>query len=162
VSSSEATTATLGTEVEYAECYLAAMRARFGDSLGYVIDVPETMRDIVVPRLIVQPFIENCFKYATTVRPPWRIELRGGSSRGRWAIEILDNGPGFSGATLGRVAERISARRRTGEGLAPMSIAGMGMLNSFERLRLAFGEAAFFEISNLPEGGARVAMGANG
>ncbi len=162
VSSSEATTATLGTEVEYAECYLAAMRARFGDSLGYVIDVPETMRDIVVPRLIVQPFIENCFKYATTVRPPWRIELRGGSSEGRWAIEILDNGPGFSGATLGRVAERITARRRTGEGLAPMSIAGMGMLNSFERLRLAFGEAAFFEISNLPEGGARVAMGANG
>ena len=39
VSSTEATTATLGTEMEYAESYLAAMRARFGESLEYVIDV---------------------------------------------------------------------------------------------------------------------------
>ena len=39
---------------------------------------PETIRQIVVPRLILQPFIENCFKYGTTARPPWRIELRGG------------------------------------------------------------------------------------
>jgi two-component system sensor histidine kinase YesM len=160
VSSSEGTTATLGAEVEYAESYLAAMCARFGDSLGYMIDVPDSMREIIVPRLIIQPFIENCFKYATSTRPPWRIELRGESSEGRWAVEILDNGPGFSEDTLARIRERLVARRRTGEGLAPMSISGMGLLNSFERLRLAFGEDAFFEIDNRPEGGARVALGA--
>jgi len=159
VSSSAGTAATLGMEVEYAESYLATMRARFGDSLEYLLDVPDAMREIVVPRLIVQPFIENCFKYATSARPPWRIELRGESSEGRWVIEILDNGPGFSEAALERVAERISARKRTGEGLAPMSISGMGLLNSFERLRLTFGEETFFEISNLPGGGARVAIG---
>ncbi len=160
VSSTAGTTATLRTEVEYAESYLAAMRARFGDSLEYLIDVPDAMREIVVPRLIVQPFIENCFKYATTARPPWRIELRGDSSEGRWTIEILDNGPGFPVETLRSVAERISARKLRGEGLAPMSISGMGMINSYERMRLAFGEGAFFEISNQPGGGARVAMGA--
>ena len=78
VSSTEGTTATLGTEMEYAESYLAAMRARFGGSLEYAIDVSRDMRQIVVPRLILQPFIENCFKYGTSARPPWRIELRGG------------------------------------------------------------------------------------
>jgi two-component system sensor histidine kinase YesM len=161
VSTTAGATATLGMEVEYAESYLAAMRARFGDSLEYLIDVPDAMREIVVPRLIVQPFIENCFKYATAARPPWRIELRGESSAVRWAIEILDNGPGFSESTLERAAERISARKRKGEGLAPMSISGMGILNSYERLRLTFGERTFFEISNLPGGGARVAMGAD-
>ncbi len=160
ISSTAGTTATLGMEAEYAECYLAAMRARFGDSLEYLIDVPDAMREIVVPRLIIQPFIENCFKYATSTRPPWRIELRGESSEGRWAIEILDNGPGFLEDTLVRIGESLVARRRKGEGLAPMSISGMGILNSYERLRLAFGEVAFFEISNLPGGGARVAMGA--
>jgi two-component system sensor histidine kinase YesM len=160
VSSSEGTTATLGAEVEYAESYFAAMRARFGDSLEYMIDVPDSMREIIVPRLIIQPFIENCFKYATSTRPPWRIELRGRSLEGRWSIEILDNGPGFAEETLAHIRERLAARRRTGEGLAPMSISGMGLLNSFERLRLAFGEDAFFEIDNRPEGGARVALGA--
>jgi two-component system sensor histidine kinase YesM len=164
VSSTAESTATLGTEVEYAECYLAAMRARFGASLEYLIDVPDAMRQIVVPRLIVQPFIENCFKYATVARPPWRIELRGAASEGGWTVEIRDNGPGLSEATLERIEERIeeriAARKRKGEGLAPMSISGMGMLNSYERLRLAFGERAFFSIGNLPGGGARVVIGA--
>ncbi len=159
IASSEGTTATLGTELQFAESYLAAMRARFGDSLEYVIDVPEAMREIVAPRLFVQPFIENCFKYGTSTRPPWRIELRGEVSSVGWAIQIIDNGPGFSEATLERISERI-ARKRKGEGLAPMSISGMGILNSYERLRLAFGEGVIFEIGNLPGGGAKVAMGA--
>ena len=160
VSSTEGTTATLGTEMEYAESYLAAMRARFGGSLEYVIDVPRAMREIVVPRLILQPFIENCFKYGTSTRPPWRIELRGGCTDGRWMIEILDSGPGFERGTLARISERLVAREGAGNGLSPMSISGMGILNSYERLRLAFGQGIVFEIGNRPEGGARIAIGA--
>jgi two-component system sensor histidine kinase YesM len=160
VSSTESTTATLGTEIEYAESYLAAMRARFGGSLEYVIDVPGAVREVVVPRLILQPFVENCFKYGTSIRPPWRIELRGGLSNGRWMMEILDNGPGFTAETLERISGKLADRRHTGNGLSPMSISGMGILNSYERLRLAFGEGIVFEIANRPEGGARIAMGA--
>ena len=160
VSSTSGTSATLGTEIEYAESYLRAMHARFGDSLEYVIDVPTDLRDIVVPRLILQPFIENCFKYATASRPPWHLEIRGTVSEDQWRIEIVDNGPGFSAATLSAVAERIATRTRNGEGLAPMSISGMGILNSYERLRLALGERAFFAITNLAERGAKVTLGA--
>jgi two-component system sensor histidine kinase YesM len=160
VSSTEGTTATLGMEVEYAESYLSAMRARFGGSLEYVIDVPVSVKEVIVPRLILQPFIENCFKYGTSTRPPWRIELRGGCDDGRWMMEILDNGPGFTAETLERISGKLDDRRRMGDGLSAMSISGMGILNSFERLRLAFGERAFFEIANRPGGGARIAMGA--
>ena len=158
VSSSEGTTATLGTEIEYARSYLAAMRARFGGSLEYVVGISDTLREVVVPRLILQPFIENCFKYGTSTRPPWRIELRGGRQNGAWRIEILDNGPGFEAETLARISGRIAARESTG--LPAMSISGMGILNSYERLKLAFGEDAVFEIANRPEGGARVVIGA--
>jgi len=160
VSSTEATTATLGTEIEYAESYLAGMRARFGESLEYVIDVSPGMRQIVVPRLILQPFIENCFKYGTTARPPWRIEIRGNCADGHWCLEVLDNGPGFAAETMARISERLAARRQRGGGLSPMSISGMGIVNSCERLRLAFGDEVVFEITNRPDGGARIAMGA--
>ena len=178
ISSTGETTATLGAEMSYAESYLAAMRARFGESLEYVIDISSALREVVVPRLILQPFIENCFKYGTSTRPPWRIELRGGRVAGdgeigpghgrpsgpieasRWMIEILDNGPGFSPATLARISERLASRERTGSGLSPMSISGMGILNSYERLRLAFGEGTVFEIANRPAGGARIVIGA--
>ncbi len=160
VSSTEGTTATLGTEMEYAESYLAAMRARFGDSLEYVIDIPDDMRGIVVPRLIFQPFVENCFKYMTSARPPWRIELRGSFLDGQWTIAIMDNGPGFTEETLSRIREKLAARLRSGNGLSPMSISGMGILNSFERLRLAYGDRAVFLISNRTEGGAQIVRGA--
>lgn len=158
-SSTEEPTATLGTELGYIESYLSAMRTRFSRTLEYVIDVHEAMKETVVPRLILQPFIENCFKYATSIRPPWRIELRGRRTDELWMMEILDNGPGFDDATLARIAERISARR-TDTGLRPMSISGMGILNSYERLRLSFGERTLFEITNREEGGARIIMGA--
>lgn len=164
VSSTADTTTTLGMEVDYAESYLAAMRTRFGDSLEYLVDIPAEMREINVPRLILQPFIENCFKYGTSNRPPWRIELRGRLSNGRWEIEILDNGPGFSAEILKSMRERIAERERQGRGLPPLSISGMGVLNSYERLKLTFGDEAVFEISNRPEGGARISIGgrANG
>lgn len=158
-SSTEGTTATLGTELEYIKSYLTAMRARFSDSLEYVIDVPGAMREITVPRLILQPFIENCFKYGTSNRPPWNIALRGVCTSHRWTIEIADNGPGFDSTTLARITERLAAKRDEGVPL-PMSISGMGILNSYERLRLAFGDRVIFEIDNGPAGGARVLLGA--
>ena len=136
------------------------MRARFGESLEYVIDIPTCLNDTLVPRLILQPFIENCFKYVTSTRPPWRIDSAATRGDGRWTIEVLDNGPGFASDTLARISERLDARRRSGAGLAPMSISGMGIINCYERLRLAFGDGTVFEIANRPEGGARVAMGA--
>ncbi len=159
-SSSEGTTATLGTEMEYVESYLAAMQARFGESLVYLLDIPSGIREVVVPRLILQPVIENCFKYATSTRPPWRIELRGEGAQGSWMIEILDNGPGFDAATLARLSAMFSAHLQNGSFRSAMSISGMGIINSYERLKLAFGKNACFEISNRPEGGARIAMGA--
>jgi two-component system, sensor histidine kinase YesM len=164
VSSTEDAITTLGMEVEYAESYLAAMKTRFGDSLEYIVDVPAEMREIHVPRLIFQPFIENCFKYGTSNRPPWRIELHGRLADGRWEVEILDNGPGFSAETLRIVNERIAERERQGRGLPPLSISGMGVLNSYERLKLTFGDGAVFEIGNRAEGGARISLGgrANG
>jgi Predicted signal transduction protein with a C-terminal ATPase domain len=160
VSATTETTATLGMEAEYAESYLAAMRARFGDSLEYAIDIPAAMRDIVVPRLVLQPFIENCFKYGTAKRPPWRIDIRGRLAGGRWEIEILDNGPGFSPEVLSGIGDRIAEREREGRGLPPLAISGMGVLNSYERFKLVFGDGSSFAIGNRPEGGARIAMGA--
>ncbi len=158
-SSSEESTATLETELRYAESYLSAMRARYGSSLSYSVDLPEEMRGIVVPRLILQPPIENFFKYGTTGRPPWRIEIRGRAADGRWIVEIRDDGPGFAPEALDRVRARLEERRNADEGLAPLSISGMGLLSVRERLVLVFGEEALFEAGNLPDGGARIAMG---
>lgn len=159
VASTEETTATLGTEVECSESYLAAMRARFGESLEYAITLPPSMNDIVVPRLILQPFLENCFKYATSTRPPWRIELTGHQEGDQWWIEVTDNGEGFAPETLETLAAKVDEPQPDQGGLPPLSISGMGIVLSAQRLRLTFGERAFVQFENRPEGGARVCLG---
>lgn len=155
-SSTEEAVATLGSEIEYAECYLAAMRLRFGESFSFLIELEGEMRGIAAPKLVLQPFIENSFKYATSGRPPWNLSIRGAARGGRWEIEIADNGPGFSPEAL----ETLANRPPEGEGLPRLSISGMGIVNSRERFRLFFGESASFWIGNGPEGGALVRMGA--
>jgi two-component system, sensor histidine kinase YesM len=160
VSSSEGNRTTIGMEIEYAESYLAAMRSRFGGSLEYLIDVPDGLRSVAAPKLILQPFIENCFKYGASNRPPWRVEIRGRSEARGWAIEILDNGPGFDPETLSELRGKIAERGRSGKGLASLAISGMGIINCYERFRLFYGEGSVFEIGNGEDGGARISMGA--
>lgn len=69
-------------------------------------------------------------------------------------------GPGFSDETLKRISQRIAARPGGGNGRSGMSISGMGIINSYERLRLAYGSEVAFSLGNRPGGGARIAMGA--
>ena len=112
VSSTEATTATLGTEIEYAESYLAGMRARFGDSLEYVIEVRPEMRQIVVPA----PDSSSRSSRTASSTEPQRV-LPGASSAGsradgRWSTVILDNGPGFTAETMARISERLAPAAR--------------------------------------------------
>ena len=161
VSSTEATTATLGTEIEYAESYLAGMRARFGESLEYVIDVRPEMTagrrsppdSAAVHRELLQ--VRN--HRASSLAHRDSRALRGRAvvhrdSRQRARVRRRKPWPASpSGWPL---------RRQAGSGLSPMSISGMGIVNSCERLRLAFGDEAAFEITNRPDGGARIVMGA--
>ena len=110
---------TIADEVEYARRYLSCMKIRFSNSLFYDIAVPGEIAQVKVPKLIIQPLIENALKYGMSAAPPWSIRVSGEAEDGAWRIEVSDNGPGFSGESLfGCTREdgllgRRSARRRT-------------------------------------------------
>ncbi|MEK0314644.1 cache domain-containing sensor histidine kinase [Cohnella sp. 56] len=148
--------ATLGDELVYAENYLSLMQIRYASLLSYAIEVDEELSGIPVPKLIVQPIIENCIKHGIHVRPPWSIRIKGYRSGRRWVLEIVDNGTGFEPevlAQLGGDPSRSVGDRSSGDGF------GMGLANIAERLRLLYGGEAVFELSNPPGGGACVTIG---
>ena len=99
ISSGASTVVTLGDEIEYARRYLACMKTRFRENLSYGIGVPDGLLEVRVPKLIIQPIIENTIKYGLTARPPWRIGITGRDDGAagvrRWTISVTDNGPGF-------------------------------------------------------------------
>ncbi|MFC5404934.1 cache domain-containing sensor histidine kinase [Cohnella soli] len=166
--------ATLGDEFDYAENYLSLMQIRYASLLEYTIDVDEALREVHVPKLIVQPIIENCIKHGIHVQPPWHIRLTGRRHGNRWTIEIRDNGTGFAEGNLDVLRLRPNGfgggeewgqgqgkeqGPGQGQGRSDGAGIGMGLANIAERLRLLYGGQAVFELSNPPEGGACVVIG---
>ena len=56
-------TATMAEEIEFVRSYLMLAKARYEDNLEFFIDVPENLGDITVPRLTLQPLVENALNH---------------------------------------------------------------------------------------------------
>ena len=143
---------TLGEELKYVSRYLYCMHIRYENSLSFSMDVPEELKAEPVPRLIIQPFVENALKHGIDCAPPWRLQIVGESEPDCWRIWITDNGPGFSKQALKSIHEGMTALDR-GTGMPDSHIGGMGILNVYSRWKLFAGQAALFEVTTRKDGG---------
>jgi two-component system sensor histidine kinase YesM len=156
VSSHRETDVAAAKELDFTAKYLACIGVRYGERLSYSLEYGEPFTSLSLPRLLIQPIVENSVKYATRGEPPWFIRVQAGIEGGRWSVLVEDDGPGFSA----EAAERI--RTIVDEGLtrrAGLDLDGMGLANIAARLRLRYGKNALFEYGNRPEGGAFVKIG---
>lgn len=68
---------TLIDEINHTKNYLELMKISHVDDFDYDIDIPIELYNIVLPKLIIQPLIENCFKHAFAgCTPPWHISIK--------------------------------------------------------------------------------------
>jgi hypothetical protein len=110
----------LAEEVRLQQLYLDIEQIRFPDRLRLNIELPDDLRDALVPGLILQPLIENAVKYGVSrSRRPVTIAIRAASERDRLLLTVEDDGePGSTGTEAGQgtglglrnVADRIAAR----------------------------------------------------
>ncbi|WP_276353257.1 cache domain-containing sensor histidine kinase [Cohnella caldifontis] len=148
----------LGTELSHTEKFLGCVGFRYGNRLSYAFDTDDGLLQVPVPKLIVQPLVENSVKYATKGVPPWSIGIRAYAEGEMWLVEVRDNGPGFDEASRTRIEEAVRRINRTGE--APsLTVDGMGLLNVYVRLKIMYGEQMVFRIGEAPGGGALVTIG---
>ncbi|WP_137862094.1 MULTISPECIES: histidine kinase [unclassified Sphingomonas] len=107
-------------EIRLQRLYLEIEQARFPDRLRLAIDLPDDLRDALVPGLILQPLIENAVKYSVSrSRRPVTISIRASARHGLLLLSVQDDGEpgtagkktdGGTGLGLRNVADRISAR----------------------------------------------------
>jgi signal transduction histidine kinase len=129
----EESMSTLGEELERARAYLEILRIRMGDRLKVQLQVPDGLKSVPMPPMMLQTLVENSVKHG--LEP----EVAGGTVwiiarevDGKVVVTVADDGRGFS---------------TEGGGTA------IGLNNVRERLRLAYGDAASFAIaSNFPKG----------
>lgn len=158
ISTSDRSPVTVLQEEKHTLNYLKLMKTRFQERLEYEIDIPDEMKDIPVPRLILQPLAENSIKYASKGRPPWKIQIRGWIDSGHWYLSVCDNGPGMTAEVKKDLEENMKAsliQKHSEES----QIGGMGILNIYSRLVLVYGEEAYFRLNNLSDSGLEVTIG---
>ncbi len=127
-------TATLAEEIENVRNYLMLAKARYEDDLEYVIDVPENLNEITVPKLTLQPLVENALTHGFNGTNIKRVLSVSGFIRGdSLVLEIRDNGTGFSEEMLRSLRFRI---HEIEEGKVSIESTGghIGLVNTCLRL----------------------------
>ena len=124
----------LKEEVLHVRSYLEIQQVRYQDILNYEIDVPEELGRYLIPKITIQPLVENALYHGIkNKRGSGKIQIRGRRQEETLVIEIADDGIGISKERLWQVNDGIQKKVLTGKDI-------YGLYNVNERIRLNFGE----------------------
>ncbi len=149
---------TIADELHFAKQYISTMNIRFGDYLQCSFDIPPALEQQKLPRMSLQPLLENSIKASKNIAPPWTLAVSGAVHENGWTLIIEDNACGFSEESKQAVFAKIASMEQSGV-LPEMKIDGMGLFNVYIRLRLLYGSNVIFEIENRPQGGSKITLG---
>ncbi|MBI9108162.1 MAG: histidine kinase [Spirochaetales bacterium] len=149
----------LTEEAEVSRSYLTCMKIRHGDDLKFDINIDERLEDLMIPKLIILPLVENSIKYATCGPPPWMIKVSTAVDQGRWKLSIEDSGPGFSDEALENIQHSMRCCTNDVNKQLALHIEGLGIINIYSRLIIFFKEDLDFDILTAEAGGARIVIG---
>lgn len=101
-------TATMAEEIENVRNYLMLAKARYENNLEFTIDVPENLNEITVPKLTLQPLVENAITHGFDgIHELRRLSITGRIEHRHLILEIRDSGTGFSSEMLQNMRARI-------------------------------------------------------
>lgn len=126
-------TLTLEEELRHVEYYMKIQDIRFPDKLTYEVDVKEEIKSSIVPKIILQPLVENAISHGI-----WEKKSKQGTIRvlgyeendQTVCIKVMDDGVGMDADTLSKVMT----------GSIQTSGSSYGVKNVHARLQLMFGE----------------------
>lgn len=127
-------TATMAEEIENVRSYLMLAKARYEENLEFTIDVPDNLSDITVPRLTLQPLVENALTHGFDGTNALRkLSISGHIEGDALILTIRDNGTGFSDEMLQSLRSRI---QEIEQGTVSIESSGghIGLINTCLRL----------------------------
>lgn len=136
----------ISEEIQSVQMYLKIQKLRFGNRLHWEIDRSEDFDDFRIPMLSIQPLVENACKHG--IEPNIKggvIKISTYISNGRFRIRIMDNG-------VGMPMEKIEHFNQWKESGGEAGEFGIGIKNTYLRLKHFFGESADLAIVSSSEG----------
>lgn len=101
-------------EMEIIQTYLDIEKIRFGERLNFDLNVDESVRHTDIPKLLIQPLVENSIKHGiSAMADSGQIQVDVHQNDQGLSIEVRDNGPGFSedvdyGYGLSNIHQRLN------------------------------------------------------
>lgn len=149
-------TATMAEEIENVRNYLMLAKARYEENLEFVIDVPDDLTGITVPKLTLQPIVENALTHGFDGKNVLRrLSVTGRIENAQLILEIRDNGTGFSDEMLHSLRSRIE-EIEAGKVSIESTGGHIGLVNTC--LRLHYYSKGTMRISIRNENGAVITM----
>lgn len=130
----------LKDDMNYVRDYLKLQQIRFSERLEYRVTIAEETYPIYVPKLVLQPIIENAIKYGYQHQSHVLIDIRIQLADGKLLLEVCDNGPGMDEQSLQELRRMLDSPHNT--------TPHIGLYNVHRRLVLLYGEKAGIHINS--------------
>jgi two-component system sensor histidine kinase YesM len=150
----------LEEELSNAENYFAIQNYRFGDRFSMQVEIEkgsETALDIQIPKLTLQPIIENAIIHGLEHQvSPGKVSVHIGIVEQRLLIEVTDDGVGMSENVLNEINRRLMHPETSPAGEEKNRTGGIALVNVDNRIKLIFGEQYGLRVSSIKGYGTRV------
>lgn len=130
----------LSEELDNLNHYMAIQRKRYDVNLNFVIDAPEDALHVPVPKLLLQPLVENALFHGILPVGAGSIRVVARRADGRLWISIVDDGAGMDDARLRQLL--------LGEVGNARGYNQVGLKNVNDRLKLYYGTASHLVIDS--------------
>ncbi|NLO38151.1 MAG: sensor histidine kinase [Ruminiclostridium sp.] len=138
----------LKEDICYTENYLSILKYRFGQSFQYEMNIPQQLETCIIPKLILQPMIENSIKHGFAGKSCLTVKISGHIEQGKLFLTCEDDGAGMSRETLDEIQQLlVHSSNKTNHS---------GLYNIHRRVQLRYGEEYGIEIGSTEGTGTRL------
>ncbi len=134
---------TLQEEMELVESYVRIQEIRFSGKFSYEQEMPEELKDCVIPKLIIQPIVENAVLHGLEGREDGHLSVRVLKQEQDICVEVCDDGCGISE----EIMEKLNSRKQE------KAAGHIGFYNVDTIIQLNYGKEYGLHVERLEQGG---------
>lgn len=138
---------TIEEEEQHIRSYLEIQQMRYRDLMDYEINIPVQIKKYILPKLTLQPLVENALYHGIKNKRRKGIICLTGRVEGELIIlEVTDDG-------IGMTEERLQGIRAS---LYDSKSEGFGLRTVHQRIQILFGAEYGLSLESIPDAGTKV------
>ena len=146
-------------EIRHIESYLKIQKFRYDDILEYSIEIEDSLYDMRILKLLLQPLVENALYHGIKYkREGGSIRIRGYEKDNNIILEVIDNGVGMDENKLNKIKTLIENTSLENSDIIRTAGDGFGLYNVAERIRLYYGNEYGLDIDSKENIGTKVTI----